>query len=139
MPRIPPPASCPRPGRSTHFAPAATASASTAASSRAVTVTPFYDPMIAKLIVHGADPRGGARAQLAAACAAVEVWPVKTNAAFLARAAADPDFVAGRIDTGFIERHADRLVATDADAETVIDSAATRCFQERAMAIPGPR
>ena len=67
-------------------------------------VTPYYDPMIAKLIAHAAT-RDAAAAKLAAACRAVEVWPVKTNAAFLARAAADPDFVAGRIDTGFIARH----------------------------------
>jgi 3-methylcrotonyl-CoA carboxylase alpha subunit len=72
-------------------------------------VTPFYDPMIAKLIA-GGPTRTAAAAALARACGEVEVWPVRTNAAFLARAAADADFVAGRIDTGFIERHADRLV-----------------------------
>ena len=63
--------------------------------------------MIAKLIVH-ADTREEAAAALARACGAVEVWPVKTNAAFLARCAADPDFVAGAVDTGFIE---ERLAA----------------------------
>ena len=68
-------------------------------------VTPYYDPMIAKLIVHGAT-RAKRRPGSPQACGAVEVWPVKTNAAFLARAAADPDFVAGGIDTGFIARHA---------------------------------
>jgi 3-methylcrotonyl-CoA carboxylase alpha subunit len=40
----------------------------------------------------------------------VEVWPVKTNAAFLARAASHPEFVAGHIDTGFIEKHIGQLV-----------------------------
>ncbi|WP_433948345.1 acetyl/propionyl/methylcrotonyl-CoA carboxylase subunit alpha [Brevundimonas diminuta] len=72
-------------------------------------VTPFYDPMIAKLIVH-APTREAAAAELAAAAGKVEVWPVRTNAAFLARAAADADFVAGRVDTGFIERGLDALV-----------------------------
>ena len=86
-------------------------------------VTPFYDPMIAKLIVH-APTRGAAAAKLAAACGAVEVWPVRTNAAFLARAAADADFVAGRIDTGFIERHADRLVPTAVPSDAVMSAAA---------------
>ena len=47
-------------------------------------VTPFYDPMIAKLIAHG-ETREAALAELAEACDAVEVWPVKTNAGFLAR------------------------------------------------------
>ncbi|MBU3076662.1 acetyl/propionyl/methylcrotonyl-CoA carboxylase subunit alpha [Sphingomonas quercus] len=72
-------------------------------------VTPYYDPMIAKLIVHERD-RPTAAARLAAACGAVEVWPVRTNAAFLARAAAHDDFVAGDVDTGFIERHQDALI-----------------------------
>jgi 3-methylcrotonyl-CoA carboxylase alpha subunit len=86
-------------------------------------VTPFYDPMIAKLVVH--EPaRTAAAAALADACGEVEVWPVRTNAAFLARAAADPDFVAGRIDTGFIERHADRLVPGVEPGEAVLQAAA---------------
>ena len=65
-------------------------------------VTPFYDPMIAKLIAHGAD-REDAAQRLAEACGLVEVWPVKTNAAFLAKCASHPDFVDGAVDTGFIE------------------------------------
>jgi 3-methylcrotonyl-CoA carboxylase alpha subunit len=73
-------------------------------------VTPFYDPMIAKLIVQ-ADTREAAAAGLAAAARSVEVWPVKTNAAFLARCAAHPDFVGGRIDTGFIEARLEALAA----------------------------
>jgi 3-methylcrotonyl-CoA carboxylase alpha subunit len=90
-------------------------------------VTPFYDPMIAKLIVH-ADTREAAAARLTAACGAVEVWPVKTNAAFLARAAVDPDFVAGRIDTGFIARHPD-LIPPDAPGENLVARAAQALLQ----------
>jgi len=67
-------------------------------------VTPFYDPMIAKLVVHR-PTRAAAAAALAEAAGAVQAWPVRTNAAFLARAAAHPDFVGARIDTGFIARH----------------------------------
>jgi acetyl/propionyl-CoA carboxylase alpha subunit len=66
--------------------------------------------MIAKLIAH-ADSREAAAARLADAARSVEVWPVRTNAAFLARCAAHPDFVAGRIDTGFIEARLDALTA----------------------------
>lgn len=73
-------------------------------------VTPFYDPMIAKLIAHGAD-REDAAQRLADACALVEVWPVKTNAAFLAKCASHPDFVDGAVDTGFIEARLDELTA----------------------------
>jgi len=86
-------------------------------------VTPFYDPMIAKLIVH-APTRDAAAARLAAACAAVEVWPVRTNAAFLARAARAPEFVAGAIDTGFIERHAAALIPSAAPGPTAVAAAA---------------
>ncbi len=77
-------------------------------------VTPFYDPMIAKLIA-SAPTRVEAAAELAAAAGSVQVWPVRTNAAFLQRAAQHPDFVAAKIDTGFIERHIDALIP---DAET---------------------
>lgn len=87
-------------------------------------VTGFYDPMIAKLIVHAPNRRAAAR-QLAAACASVEVWPVRTNAAFLSRVAADAAFAAGDIDTGFIERHAARLIPAAEPSEAVMAAAAT--------------
>ncbi len=87
-------------------------------------VTPFYDPMIAKLIVHGRS-RGEAAAKLAAAARGTQVWPVKTNAAFLARAAGDPEFVAGRVDTGFIERYAERLIPAAEPSDDVLRAAAT--------------
>ena len=87
-------------------------------------VTPYYDPMIAKLIVHGAT-RAHAAGKLAAAARGTQVWPVRTNAAFLARAAAHPDFVAGRVDTGFIERHADALIPAAEPSPAVLALAAT--------------
>ncbi|MEO8927509.1 MAG: biotin/lipoyl-containing protein, partial [Caulobacteraceae bacterium] len=83
-------------------------------------ITPFYDPMIAKLIVH-AETRQAAAAALAVACRAVEVWPVKTNAAFLARCADDPDFQAGDVDTGFIGERLEFL--TDKTAPTLAPGA----------------
>ena len=67
-------------------------------------VTPFYDPMIAKLIAH-APTREQALAELALACDSVEVWPVSTNAGFLARLLEQPSFIAGDVDTGFIARN----------------------------------
>ncbi|HXQ17718.1 MAG TPA: biotin carboxylase N-terminal domain-containing protein [Caulobacteraceae bacterium] len=71
-------------------------------------IGPFYDPMIAKLIAH--EPtRQAAAERLAFACGSTEVWPVKTNAGFLARLLSEPDFVAGQVDTGFIEARLDRL------------------------------
>ncbi|HWW11867.1 MAG TPA: biotin carboxylase N-terminal domain-containing protein, partial [Brevundimonas sp.] len=64
-------------------------------------VSQFYDPMIAKLIVHE-DTREEAAEALADACAEVEVWPVKTNAGFLVRCLEHPRFIDGDVDTGFI-------------------------------------
>jgi propionyl-CoA carboxylase alpha chain/3-methylcrotonyl-CoA carboxylase alpha subunit len=64
-------------------------------------VSQFYDPMIAKLIVHE-DTREAAAARLAEAAGEVEVWPVKANAGFLKRCLDHPRFVAGDVDTGFI-------------------------------------
>jgi 3-methylcrotonyl-CoA carboxylase alpha subunit len=72
-------------------------------------VSPFYDPMVAKLIAHAAD-REIAIENLAGACADAWIWPVKTNAPFLWRALDHPDFRAGKLDTGFIARHWDALL-----------------------------
>ena len=86
-------------------------------------VTPDYDPLLAKLIVH-APSRSEAAAKLAAACREVEVWPVKTNAGFLARAAAHPEFLRGGIDTGFIARDIASLVAPGEPPLAAIEAAA---------------
>ena len=86
-------------------------------------VTSFYDPMIAKLIVH-APQRRAAAMRLARACAGVEVWPVKTNAAFLARAVSHPEFVAGSVDTGFIDRHLVELLPPTEPSSAALQAAA---------------
>ena len=64
-------------------------------------VTPFYDPMIAKVIVSG-DNREEARRGLARICGGIEVWPVRTNAGFLHRLLESDVFADGGVDTGFI-------------------------------------
>jgi 3-methylcrotonyl-CoA carboxylase alpha subunit len=66
-------------------------------------VSPFYDPMIAKLIAHGED-REQARQRLHRMLGGTAAWPVKTNAAFLVKALDHPDFAAGEVDTGLIAR-----------------------------------
>jgi len=79
-------------------------------------VSQFYDPMIAKLIVH-AEKREAAAEGLAEACASVEVWPVRTNAGFLVRCLEHPRFVMGDVDTGFIGAEEGALtVATPSEA-----------------------
>ena len=81
-------------------------------------ISPFYDPMIAKLIAWGED-RDAVIDGLASMLDKVEVWPVRTNAAFLFNALVEPDFGDARIDTGFIEKHLDELVPDPEPAEDV--------------------
>jgi 3-methylcrotonyl-CoA carboxylase alpha subunit len=81
-------------------------------------ISPFYDPMIAKLVARG-DDRAEAIAELAAILDEVEVWPVRTNAGFLFNALLQPEFGAADIDTGFIERHLEDLVP-DAEPDDAI-------------------
>ena len=67
-------------------------------------ITPFYDPMIAKLIVWGVD-RNAALANMAAALAAYRVVGLSTNIAFLQRLIGGAAFSGADLDTGLIERH----------------------------------
>ena len=85
-------------------------------------VSQFYDPMIAKLIVH-AETREEAAEALAAACSEVEVWPVKTNAAFVMKCLEHARFVAGDIDTGFIAAEEAELAAEPLSAMGLEDAA----------------
>ncbi len=86
-------------------------------------VSPHYDPMIAKLIAHGPTRRAAAR-RLAQACGAVQVWPVRTNAGFLARCLMDEDFLQGEVDTAFIAERQDALAPTPAPSQAVLSAAA---------------
>lgn len=81
-------------------------------------VSQFYDPMIAKLIVHE-DTREAAAARLAEAAGEVEVWPVKANAGFLKRCLEHPRFVAGDVDTGFIAAEEAALQPQPSDEATL--------------------
>ncbi|NDP43365.1 MAG: acetyl-CoA carboxylase biotin carboxylase subunit, partial [Aromatoleum sp.] len=71
-------------------------------------ITPYYDPMIAKLIAHGED-RAAALRRLAEALAEYEIVGVATNVAFLQRVVAHHAFASGDVDTGLIARHHDAL------------------------------
>ncbi|MDR5739808.1 MULTISPECIES: acetyl/propionyl/methylcrotonyl-CoA carboxylase subunit alpha [unclassified Caballeronia] len=73
-------------------------------------ITPFYDPMIAKLIVHGRDRRD-ALARMARALAQCEIVGLHTNVEFLQRIVKSEPFSGGELDTGLIERHHDALFA----------------------------
>jgi 3-methylcrotonyl-CoA carboxylase alpha subunit len=87
-------------------------------------VSPFYDPMIAKLIATG-NTRDKAIANLEDGIDDTEVWPVKTNAGFLGHLLQHPDFISGDVDTGLIGRDVEFLVeAPRADSDELADVAA---------------
>lgn len=86
-------------------------------------ISPFYDPMIAKLVVHGPD-RDAALAGLQSALTETEVAGSTVNTAFLAALAADPDFAAGDVDTGLIGRKQDTLTTVPSPSESIIATAA---------------
>lgn len=73
-------------------------------------VTPFYDPMIAKVIAHG-DTRDAALDALSASLGGSIVAGPRTNIGFLRRLAGDADFRAMRFDTGLIDRKLASLLA----------------------------
>lgn len=100
-------------------------------------VSQFYDPMIAKLIVH-ADTRETAAAALAQSTGAVEVWPVRTNAGFLGRCLTHPRFVAGDVDTGFIGAEEERLVSKPKASEGLLQDAAWRIRRDNGAQGTGP-
>ncbi|UVI40341.1 acetyl/propionyl/methylcrotonyl-CoA carboxylase subunit alpha [Qipengyuania spongiae] len=86
-------------------------------------ISPHYDPMIAKLVAWGED-RDDAIDLLIEMAEAAEVWPVRTNAAFIANALSDNDFVAGRLDTGFIADKGDALIPSGEPDDAVLRGAA---------------
>ena len=82
-------------------------------------VSPHYDPMLAKVIVH-APTRAEATASLASALARSRIHGVTTNRDLLVRTLRHPGFAAGDTDTGFLDRHGlDDLAAPLADADAV--------------------
>ena len=93
-------------------------------------VTPFYDPMIAKIVVWGED-RAAAVGRLRRALGETAVLGLRTNLGFLARVAADPDFAAGAVDTGFIARRSAALLASRGPAP---DAALAAAILTRLMA-----
>jgi 3-methylcrotonyl-CoA carboxylase alpha subunit len=98
-------------------------------------ITPWYDPMIAKLIVHGAD-RATALTRLRQALAQVEIAGPKTNVAFLGRIAASRAFGAAELDTGLIERnHAELFIKRKMTDEVLAAAAFAELAEEERAAL----
>jgi 3-methylcrotonyl-CoA carboxylase alpha subunit len=99
-------------------------------------ITPYYDPMIAKLIAWGED-RPAALARLACALDEVEIAGLRTNVEFLARTVRSRAFTSADLDTGLIERSraelfppreslSDEVLAAAAYAELLAEEDAAR-------------
>ncbi len=100
-------------------------------------VTPYYDPMIAKIIAHGPD-RAAALERLAAALDATQVEGVTTNLGFLRAAAASPAFRAMAIDTGWLDREGTEALAAETPADTPVLLLAALATVALSLARPGP-
>ena len=74
---------------------------------RGAKVPPFYDSLLAKIIVHGAD-RADALVRLRGALALCRVDGVETNLGLCAQLADDPEFMVGGVDTGYLARFLER-------------------------------
>jgi len=105
-------------------------------------ITSAYDPMLAKLVVHGAD-RAQAIARMRAALRELVVLGVVTNTAYLERLLGHAAFAAGATHTGFVVEHAEALKAPPPDEATldVLLAAATlagRAIRDVTAHIPEP-
>jgi 3-methylcrotonyl-CoA carboxylase alpha subunit len=103
-------------------------------------VTPFYDPMIAKVIAH-AETRDEALDRLAQALDETIVIGPRSNAGFLAALARAPNFRAGDFDTGFIDAHLAELGAVPQGLDKAAAAQAARewLVRERARVAPEPQ
>jgi 3-methylcrotonyl-CoA carboxylase alpha subunit len=100
-------------------------------------VSPYYDPMIAKLIVHASDRSKAAR-RLSLACSFVECWPVRTNAEFLWRLLENERFRSGDVDTNLITAQGEQILPTGKPSENALMSVASLIVDdaENATAFP---
>ncbi len=92
-----------------------------------------YDPMLAKVVAHGAD-RATALRTLDRALADTAILGVVTNIEFARFLLADPDVVAGRLDTGLLDRRAGNFVAAPPSDDHFIAAAALHWLR----LFPGP-
>ena len=85
-------------------------------------VGPDYDPLLGKLIVHGAT-RDAAIARMVRALKSTAILGLTTNLPFLLRLISHPAFAEGELHTGFIEEHWDELAAPKAELPELLAAA----------------
>jgi 3-methylcrotonyl-CoA carboxylase alpha subunit len=102
-------------------------------------ISPFYDPMLAKLIVHGSS-REQALARMDAALAQLHIAGLATNVQFLRHVIATPAFAGAALDTALIARESDRIFGQDAVGaqRAVLSAVAQLLVGERALETADP-
>jgi 3-methylcrotonyl-CoA carboxylase alpha subunit len=94
-------------------------------------VTPYYDPMIAKIIVHE-DGRESARQELIYRLGEGYAWPVKTNGGFLYECLSSEEFASGDVDTGLIARAGGALMPrSEPSAQALAEAALVEFGRQR--------
>ena len=86
-------------------------------------ITPYYDPMIAKLIVHS-DSRSWALANMKNALAQTRAIGCDTNISFLSNLLCNQEFEEGELDTGLIDRNFNKLTQLKTPSEQIVAIAA---------------
>ncbi|QKG72102.1 acetyl/propionyl/methylcrotonyl-CoA carboxylase subunit alpha [Erythrobacter mangrovi] len=92
-------------------------------------ISPFYDPMIAKVIAHGPS-RERAIEKLSKAISMALIYPVRSNSGFLWRCLEDADFQSAKLDTGLIERKYKELIPPEEPSDETLRYAVTRTVRE---------
>ncbi|KAK8205096.1 carbamoyl-phosphate synthase L chain, ATP binding domain-containing protein [Phyllosticta capitalensis] len=101
-------------------------------------VSSHYDPMISKLIIHGPD-RLAALNKMRAALEEYEVAGPVTNIEFIKRLAVSPAFVAGDVETGYIQKHHDELFQRLPTPPEVYAQAAIAVLIQEAESLKAPQ
>ncbi len=104
-------------------------------------ISPYYDPLVAKISAHGAT-RDEALRRLDAALRRTILFGVRNNIDFVRRVLLHPDHRAGRISTAFLEQHAADLLPTAPDVSVdglaPVELAALAITMQRLAATPTP-
>ena len=100
-------------------------------------ISVHYDPLIAKLIVHG-ERREAARRRAVAALRDFHLLGVRTNVPFLIALLEHPQFADGRIDTGFLDREGNAIAAGLESSPPLAALAAAAVHRDNREAVPAP-
>jgi len=102
-------------------------------------VSVFYDPMLAKLIVH-AESREAALQAMQKALAQCQIFGLPSNIEFLERLISHPAVVNAEIDTGFLDKHLDSVLPHDSAVPgSHVLAAAYLCLKQAMVPVPAPQ